>query len=261
MPPVMVMVWVWCWLDCWLCWRFRARVRWQRCCVVGLWLVCGVVGPSALLADVPVCYSPPLLAGVCCRWWCVVPHHSWLGSAGGGGVRCVVCGVWCVVCGVRRWCADGVVAGVCCGWSLATPCGGSLCYSPPLLAGFRCRRWWAFLATPVFDLILGSFLYFMCSTRQLTVKCLEICELWYVAYMSANASVLYLTICQITWSLWLGTRGLTKLGLKLMSCLVKHVMYITGGVSEPMMGCSWAWTFGLYHPCILLSGLTHAWSI
>ena len=38
-------------------------------------------------------------------------------------------------------------------------------------------------------------------------------------------------------------------------------MYITGEVSEPMMGYSWAGTFGLYHPCILLSGLTHAWSI
>ena len=46
-----------------------------------------------------------------------------------------------------------------------------------------------------------------------------------------------------------------------MSGVVKHAMYITGEVSEPMMGYSWAWTFGLYHPCILLSGLTHAWSI
>ena len=69
----------------------------------------------------------------------------------------------------------------------------------------------------VFDLILCSFLCIMCSTGRLTVKCLEICELWYVAYMLANTSVLPLTICQITWSLWLGTRGLTKSGLKLMS--------------------------------------------
>ena len=68
-----------------------------------------------------------------------------------------------------------------------------------------------------FDLILCSFLYFMCSTGRLTVKCLEICELWYVAYMLADASVLHLTICRITWSLWRGTRGLTKLGLKFMS--------------------------------------------
>ena len=46
-----------------------------------------------------MCYSPPLLAGFRCRWWCAVPRHSWLGSAGGGGAWCVVCGVWCVVCG------------------------------------------------------------------------------------------------------------------------------------------------------------------
>ena len=231
---------------------------------LALWLVCGVVGPSPLLAEVPVCYSPPLLAGFRCRWWwavpatpgrglpaavvcgvwrwcvggvvagvwcgwslatpgggsCVLlpatpgwvslplvvggPRHSWLGSACGGGVWCVVCGVW-------RWCVGGVVAGVWCGWSLATPGGGScvllpatpgwvslpvvvggprhswlgsvcgggvwcvvcgggvlvglwlvcgvvgpspilaevpVCYSPPLLAGFRCRWWWAVPATP-----------------------------------------------------------------------------------------------------------------
>ena len=119
------------------------------------------------------------------------PRHSWLGSAGGGGVWCVVCGVW-------RWCVVGVVVGVWCGWSLATPGGGPcvllpatpgwvslpvvvggprhswlgsvggaglwcvvcwwgpspllaevpVCYSPPLLAGFRCRWWWADPATP-----------------------------------------------------------------------------------------------------------------
>ena len=34
---------------------------------LALWLVCGVVGPSPLLAEVPVCYSPPLLAGFRCR--------------------------------------------------------------------------------------------------------------------------------------------------------------------------------------------------
>ena len=73
---------------------------------------------------------------------------------------------------------------------------------------------WTYLHA--FVLILCSLLCFMCSTGRLTVKCLEIRELWYVAYMLAYASVLYLTICQITWSLWLGTRGLTKLGLKFM---------------------------------------------
>ena len=231
---------------------------------VGLWLVCGVVGPSPLLAVVPVCYSPPLLAGFRCRcWWavpatpgwgplaalvcgvwcvavvcwrgwgvcvvwlvprhswrrflCATPRHSWLGFAAGGGGRSppLLAGVrwrrWCVVCGVWRWCVAGVGACVWCGWSLATPGGGScvllpatpgwvslpvvvggpghswlgsaggvgvlcaacgggvlvglwlvcgvvgpspllakvpVCYSPPLLAGFRCRCWLAVPATP-----------------------------------------------------------------------------------------------------------------
>ena len=165
---------------------------------LALWLVCGVVGPSPLLAEVPVCYSPPLLAGFRCRWWWAVPA-----TPGWGLPAAVVCGVW-------RWCVGGVVAVVWCGWSLATPGGGScvllpatpgwvslplvvggprhswlgscgggvwcvmcgggvlvglwlvcgvvgpspllaevpVCYSPPLLAGFRCRWWWAVPATP-----------------------------------------------------------------------------------------------------------------
>ena len=75
-----------------------------------------------------------------------VPRHSRLGSAGGGGVWCVVCGVWCVVCG------GGVLVGL---WLVFGVVGPSpllvevpVCYSPPLLAGFCCRLWWAFLATP-----------------------------------------------------------------------------------------------------------------
>ena len=166
---------------------------------VAPWLVCGVVGPSPLLAEVPVCYSPPLLAGFRCRWLWAVPA-----TPGWGLPAAVVSGVW-------RWCVGGVVAGVWCGWSLATPGGGScvllpatpgwvslpvvlggprhswlgsvggvavwcvvcgggvlvglwlvcgvvgpspllaevpVCYSPPLLAGFRCRWWWAVPATP-----------------------------------------------------------------------------------------------------------------
>ena len=59
--------------------------------LLGLWLVCGVVGPSPLLAEVPVCYSPPLLAGFRCRWWWVVPA-----TPGSGPLAAVVCGVWCV---------------------------------------------------------------------------------------------------------------------------------------------------------------------
>ena len=88
-------------------------------CVVGLWLVCGVVGPSPLLAEVPVCYSPPLLAGFRCRWWCAAPRHSWLGPAGCGGVfrgrGCPLLCVFVVCVGVR----DGrAVLCVACLWCL-----------------------------------------------------------------------------------------------------------------------------------------------
>ena len=109
--------------------------------LVGLWLACGVVGPSPLLAEVPVCYSPPLLAGFRCRWWWAVPA-----TPGWGPLAAVVCGVWCVVCG------GGVFVGL---WLVCGVVGPSpllaevpVCYSPPLLAGFRCRWWWAVPATP-----------------------------------------------------------------------------------------------------------------
>ena len=86
-----------------------AGVRWRRWCVV-----CGggvlVVGPSPLLAEVPVCYSPPLLAGFRCRWWWAVPA-----TPGWGPLAAVVCGVW-------RWCVGC--------WSLATPGGGSCVLLP-----------------------------------------------------------------------------------------------------------------------------------
>ena len=170
--------------------------------LVGLWLVCVVVGPSPLLAEVPVCYSPPLLAGFRCRWWwavpatpgwgppaavvcgvwcvavvcwwgcgwcvvwlvprhswrrflCATPRHSWLGfpAAGGGRSPPLLAGVrlrrWCVVCGVWRWCVRGVAAGVWCGWSLATPGGGSCVLLPatpgwvslPLVVGGSRHSW------------------------------------------------------------------------------------------------------------------------
>ena len=109
--------------------------------LVGLWLACGVVGPSPLLAEVPVCYCPPLLAGSRCRWWWAVPA-----TPGWGPLAAVLCGVWCVVCG------GGVLVGL---WLVCGVVGPSpllaevpVCYSPPLLAGFRCRWWWAVPATP-----------------------------------------------------------------------------------------------------------------
>ena len=91
--------------------------------------------PGWVSVPVVVCGPPPLPAWVRWRRWCVVC-----------GVWCVVCGVWCVVCG------GGVLVGLrlVCGvvGSSPLPAEVPVCYSPPLLAGFRCRRWWAFLATP-----------------------------------------------------------------------------------------------------------------
>ena len=129
-----------------------AGVRWRRRCVVcgggvllGLWLVCGVVGPSPLLAEVPVCYSPPLLAGFRCRWWWAVPA-----TPGWGPLAAVVCGVWCGV-----WCVVGVPRHSWRRFLCATPrhswlgfaaAGGGR--SPPLLAGVRWRRWCACFAWP-----------------------------------------------------------------------------------------------------------------
>ena len=152
--------------------------------LVGLWLVCCVVGPSPLLAEVPVCYSPPLLAEFrcqLCRAFLATPGGGSLArfpaSPGWVSLSAVVCGVWCVVCGV--WCA-AVVCWWGCGWCVvwlvprhswrrfqcATPRHSWLGFaasgggrsppllaegpgrgSPPLLAGFRCRRWWVLLAT------------------------------------------------------------------------------------------------------------------
>ena len=282
--------------------------------LVGLWLVCGVVGPSPLLAEVPMCYSPPLLAGFRCRWWwavpatpgwgplaafmcgvrcvavvccwgcglcvvwlvprhswrrflCATPRHSWLGFAAGVGGRSppllagVRCRRWCVVCGVRRWCVGGAVAGVWCGWSLATPGGGSgvllpatpgwvslpvvvggprhswlgsaggvgvwcavcgggvllglwlvcgvvgpspllaevpVCYFPPLLAGFRCRCWWAVSATPGW----GQLAALVCGVRCVAVVCWWGCG-WCVVWLVPRHSWRRL-LCATPRHSWLG---------------------------------------------------------
>ena len=82
---------------------------------------CGGGRSSRLLAEGPRCGSPPPLAGVRWRRWCVV--------CGGG----VLVGLW-LVCGAVG--PSPLLAEV------------PVCYSPPLLAGFRCRWWCAVLATP-----------------------------------------------------------------------------------------------------------------
>ena len=147
------------------------------CSVAGVWCGWSLATPGGgscvLLPATPGWVSLPVLVGgprhswlgsaggggvwcvaVVCWWgcgWCVVwlvprhswrrflcatPRHSWLGFAAAGGGRSppLLAGVrWrrcCVVCGVWRWCVGGVVAGVWCGWSLATPGGGSCVLLP-----------------------------------------------------------------------------------------------------------------------------------
>ena len=117
-----------CWWGCgWCVVWFVPRHSWRRfSCATPRhsWLGFAVGGgghSSPLLAEGPGCGSPPLLAGVRWRRWCMV--------CGGG----VLVGVW-LVCGVVG--PSPLLAEV------------PVCYYPPLLAGFRCCWWWAFLATP-----------------------------------------------------------------------------------------------------------------
>ena len=158
------------WLCC-LCACLHLPCLWFA---VGV-CVCGAV--RARVVSVLVCVScvrggvavgvPSVCVGVCvCVCGCVVGAGwdlllvwVWVRSvcavAGPSlaGVRwrrwCVVCGVWLVVCGVRQWCVGGVVAGVWCGWSLATPGGGSRVLLPatpgwvslPVVVGVPRHSW------------------------------------------------------------------------------------------------------------------------
>ena len=114
--------------------------------LAGLWVVCGVVGPSPLLAEVPVCYSPPLLAGFRCRWWRAVPA-----TPGWGPLAAVVCGVW-------RWCVGC--------WSLATP-GGGPCVLLPASPG------WVSLPA-----VVGGVRCVVCGVWRAAVAC--VVGLWLV---------------------------------------------------------------------------------
>ena len=154
------LLWSWFAVGVCVCGAVRARVvsvlvcgAWFVVCGVRRWCVGGVVagvwcgwslatpggGCCVLLPATPgwvslpvvVCGSPPLLVGA---------------SAAGSGVWCVVCGVWCVVSG------GGVLVGLWLVWGVVGPspllAEVAVCYSPPLLVGFRCRWWSAVLATP-----------------------------------------------------------------------------------------------------------------
>ena len=76
---VFVVAWVWVCLPCVLvsvcvcvC-GCVAGAGWGLPLVrVWVWLVCAVVVPSPLLAEVPECDFPQRLAGFHCRWWSVL---------------------------------------------------------------------------------------------------------------------------------------------------------------------------------------------
>ena len=297
-----------------------AGVRWRRWCVV-----CGggvlVVGPSPLLAEVPVCYSPPLLAGFRCRRWCVVcgvwcaacgvrrwrvwwvcgwcgwslatpgggscvllpatpgwvslpvvvggPRHSWLGSAGGGGVWCVavVCwlliprhswrrflcatprhswlgfaaggGAWCAVCGVRRVaCGGGVCGGFVAGVVGPSPLLAEVpvCYSPPLLAGFRCRWWWAVPATPGW----GPLAAVVCGVWRWCVGC------WSLATPGGGSCVLlpatpgWVSLAAVVCGVWrwcVGCWSLATPGWVSLSAVVRGVRCVVCGVWRAAVAC------------------------
>ena len=156
--------------------------------LVGLWLVCAVIGPSPLrrflfatprhpwlgfaaagggcssplLAEGPGCGSPPLLAGVRRRWWCAASRHSWLGLAG-CGVSWV--GVFLVVCVSRvSGCARWPCCVVCCVFLvsalLVVRCGGAVGVSSARVGVHSCVcvlcRWSVVYCPRLFSLGLAA---------------------------------------------------------------------------------------------------------
>ena len=119
---------------------------------VSVWLVCVVVGPSPLVAEVPKCDCPPLLAGFRCRWWWVLlatpgrgPRVRIPATPGWGPLAAVVCGPLPLLaagpgCGSRHsWLGGPLVVVV--GGPLRLLAEGFGCCSSPLLAGVvRPRR-------------------------------------------------------------------------------------------------------------------------
>ena len=64
--------------------------------------------------------------------------------------------------------------------------------------------------------IFAHFLRFVYSPGQLTARSLLGVEPWYVVHMLAYALELNTTICRIAYSIWLGARRITRIGLKIM---------------------------------------------
>ena len=68
----------------------------------------------------------------------------------------------------------------------------------------------------VFDLNFCSFLRCVYLHGRQTARSLWRVEPWYVVHMLAYALELNTTICRIAYSIWLGARRITKIGLKIM---------------------------------------------
>ena len=66
------------------------------------------------------------------------------------------------------------------------------------------------------DLNFCSFLRFVYLPGRQTARSLWGVEPWYVVHMLAYALELNTTICRIVYSIWLGTRRNTRIGLKIM---------------------------------------------
>ena len=64
--------------------------------------------------------------------------------------------------------------------------------------------------------IFCSFLRFVYLPGQQTARSLWGVEPWYVVHMLAYALELNTTICRIAYSIWLGAREITRIGLKIM---------------------------------------------
>ena len=198
--------------------------------LVGLWLMCGVVGPSPLLAEVPVCYSPPLLPGFRCRWW-----WAFLATPGGGSrarfpatpgwvsPSAVVCAVWCVDCGV--WCAAvACVVGL---WLVCGVVGPSpllaevpVCYSPHSWLGFVAGGGVRLPATPGW----GPPVVVVCFAGGGVLCCVCLWCVWVCAVAPAVLCVACLWCLCFWWCgvvmRWVCLPGALPLGLGVCVCAV-----------------------------------------
>ena len=66
------------------------------------------------------------------------------------------------------------------------------------------------------DLNVCSFLRFVYLPGQQTARSLWGVKPWYVVHILAYALELNTTICRIAYSIWLGARRMTRIGLKIM---------------------------------------------